>query len=64
MRQPALRVSSLLLPLLLLTVIGGCRSKKPIASMPVPDPRWAVIDSLAGIGQFATALERTDAQRG
>jgi hypothetical protein len=60
MRQPALRVSSLLLPLLLLTVVGGCRGKKPIASMPFPDPRWAVIDSLEGIGQFATALERTD----
>ncbi len=25
------------------------------------DPRWVAVDSLAGIGQFASALERTDA---
>ena len=61
MRHHTLRNSHVLLPLLLLTLAGGCRSKKPIASGFVPDPRWAVIDSLAGIGQYATALERTDA---
>jgi hypothetical protein len=60
MRHHALRFSRLLLPFLLLTLVGGCRSKKPIASKPVHDPRWAVIDSLAGIGQYASALERTD----
>lgn len=28
---------------------------------PDPDPRWAVIDSLSDIGQYATALGRTEA---
>ncbi|HRD52015.1 MAG TPA: MG2 domain-containing protein [Flavobacteriales bacterium] len=52
------RILRILLPILLLSLVSACRSKKPLAS--VPDPRWAVIDSLAGIGQYATALERTD----
>lgn len=52
------RTLRVLLPIFLLALVAACRSKKPLAS--TPDPRWAVIDSLAGIGQYATALERTD----
>ena len=46
---------------MLIGFVAACRSKKPIAAGSLPDPRWAVIDSLAGIAQYATALERTDA---
>ena len=53
-----LRVSLLTLAAL---TLYACRTKKPLVSLAEPDPRWEVIDSFAGIGQYATALERTDA---
>ena len=40
------------------TVLGCSTTKKAvITNVPVPDPRWAAIDSLAAIGQFASALD-------
>ena len=42
------------------TVLGCSTTKKAvITNVPVPDPRWAAIDSLAAIGQFASALDAT-----
>ena len=38
----------------------ACRSRTPLTSERANDPRWAVIDSLTGIGQYASALEHTD----
>ncbi|MBL7982112.1 MAG: hypothetical protein JNL52_09905 [Flavobacteriales bacterium] len=49
--------------LLLAFSLSACRTSKNTMSTDHarPDPRWAAIDSLVGIGQYASALERTDA---
>lgn len=49
--------------LLLAFTLSACStSKNTMSTGPATsDPRWAAIDSLVGIGQYATALERTDA---
>lgn len=38
----------------------GCSDQRRTVESTAPDPRWAAIDSLDGIGQYATALERTE----
>ena len=55
-------VRSSLLLYAVLPLLITCRTERDAVSTSTPpDPRWAVIDSLAGIGQYATALERTEA---
>ena len=42
-------------------LVLGCSTTKTVTSTdPAPDPRWAAIDSLANIGQYASALSATD----
>ncbi|MFT3884406.1 MAG: MG2 domain-containing protein [Flavobacteriales bacterium] len=43
-------------------VVLGCATKQATVSTPIPakDPRWVRIDSLAGLGQYATALAHVD----
>ncbi|HEX2617447.1 MAG TPA: MG2 domain-containing protein, partial [Flavobacteriales bacterium] len=44
-----------------LAVVLGCATKQATVSTPTPvDPRWAQVDSLTGIGQYATALAHVD----
>ena len=51
-------VRSSILVLLSAAVLGACRThKNPVHTGPATDARWAQVDSLAGIGQYATALE-------
>ena len=50
-----------LLVLFLLVACGGSRNS--VKSEGQGDPRWTSIDSLAGIGQYATALEKVEALR-
>ncbi|MBK8948854.1 MAG: hypothetical protein IPM68_08345 [Flavobacteriales bacterium] len=51
-------VRSSFLVLLSAAVLGACRThKNPVHTGPATDARWAQVDSLAGIGQYATALE-------
>ena len=38
----------------------GCSDQRRTVDGSPADPRWAAIDSLDGIGQYATALERTE----
>lgn len=49
--------------LLLAFTLSACSTtKNTMSTGPATyDPRWAAIDSLAGLGQYASALERTDA---
>ncbi len=46
-----------------LLVVLGCASTQKVVNMPHgnEDPRWAAIDSLSNIGQFASALVATEA---
>ncbi|MBL7953265.1 MAG: hypothetical protein JNM62_16280 [Flavobacteriales bacterium] len=54
------RTSLLLLTLVPLFVT--CRSKREtVSTSHTTDPRWATIDSLSQLGQYATALDRTQA---
>lgn len=50
-------------PLLFLALVPlfiTCRTNRQTVKSPhTPDPRWAAIDSLSALGQYATALERT-----
>lgn len=43
-------------------VVLGCATKQATVSVPSSpeDPRWARIDSIAGLGQYATALAEVD----
>ena len=45
------------------TLFVTCRSNRSVVSTEptTKDPRWAVVDSLSDKGQYATALERTEA---
>jgi hypothetical protein len=45
-----------------IVLVLGCSTKRTaINTSPFPeDPRWARIDSLAGIGQYASALSMTE----
>ncbi|MFN3874484.1 MAG: hypothetical protein ACK4L7_01060, partial [Flavobacteriales bacterium] len=52
--------SRTLLALALACLASACAIRKPAAPAPEHDKRWTAIDSLAGIGQYATALQRTD----
>lgn len=48
-------------PLLLLVLLFvTCRSNRAVVNN-APDPRWSAVDSLQRLGQFASALERTEA---
>ena len=38
-----------------------CRNRHNTVSTPPSDPRWTTIDSLRQLGQYASALERSDA---
>lgn len=38
-----------------------CRNRHEVVSTPPTDPRWTAIDSLRQLGQYASALERSDA---
>ena len=61
-RLPQQTVLSVLVVSAVTLVLAACTSGRT-ATKPaqhVSDPRWAVVDSLERIGQFATALERTD----
>ena len=52
-----------LLALASIAVLFACTSKRLTATWDPtrdPDPRWAHIDSLASLGQFASALSATD----
>ncbi|MDX9749736.1 MAG: alpha-2-macroglobulin family protein [Flavobacteriales bacterium] len=44
-------------------VLLGCATKKPAMTATPADPRWAAIDSLSDQGQYATALQATEALR-
>ncbi|MBK9175293.1 MAG: hypothetical protein IPM46_02930 [Flavobacteriales bacterium] len=56
-----MRIYRTFFALSLLVLLAACASRKPAATtLPEKDTRWAAIDSLAGIGQYATALRRTD----
>lgn len=44
-------------------LLVACATRKPAASLPERDSRWAQVDSLAGIGQYASALAKTDSIR-
>ncbi|HRH68365.1 MAG TPA: alpha-2-macroglobulin family protein [Flavobacteriales bacterium] len=56
-------VRSSLLLLAVVTLFVTCRSKRTVVTTgpAAKDPRWAVVDSLSDLGQYATALERTEA---
>lgn len=42
-------------------LLAACAgSKRPLGNTLTGDPRWIVVDSLIGLGQYASALERTD----
>ncbi len=45
-----------------LVVVLGCASTQKVVNMPQGknDPRWAAVDSLSNIGQFASALKVTE----
>ncbi len=49
--------------LILAFTLAACSTSRNTlkADMSTTDPRWAAIDSLVSIGQYASALERTDA---
>lgn len=50
-----------LVVLLVALFLAACAGSKNAAQQePASDPRWSVIDSLERLGQFASALERTD----
>ena len=48
---------------LLLILLGACAGRKPLSTAYASDPRWAVVDSLEKIGQYATALEKVEGIR-
>lgn len=59
-RMRLVRTSLLLLAFASLFIT--CRSKREaVSNTHTTDPRWAAIDSLSRIGQYATALDRTEA---
>lgn len=41
-------------------LLAACATRKPATALPERDNRWAQVDSLAGIGQYASALAMTD----
>lgn len=41
-------------------LLAACATRKPASSSSEKDTRWVAIDSLAGIGQYVTALTQTD----
>ena len=57
-----MRLVRLVLLFALVPLLITCRQHRGTMKQPdVPDPRWTAIDSLSRIGQYATALERTQA---
>lgn len=46
--------------LLFATLISACMHQKQVVTSAAADQRWAAIDSLAGLGQYASALTLTD----
>lgn len=53
-------VRTSLLPLLVLLLVTCSPKRQVVNTGNTPDPRWSAVDSLQRLGQFATALQRTD----